>query len=144
MVRCYNRLIVAPTAAIAGQTFNVGAKNYTIAELALIVKEVVEQEIPGPEIRIVTEPSIDTRSYQVNSDKIKKYLDFEPLYTVSDAIRQLCAAFTDGRIPHPLSDDRYYNVKWMRLIWEEVYKNAPPSSFDPTKGHLSEIDVMHR
>jgi hypothetical protein len=47
-------------------------------------------------------------------------------------------------LPKPLEDDRYYNVKRMRRVWADVYRDAPPEKFDPKKGHLSELDVTHR
>lgn len=146
MVDCYITLLGAPEKLIAGETFNVGARNYTIMELAEIVRDSVTafQRKPGSIISIKVEPVIDERSYQVNSDKIKDVLGFVPTRTVQDAVRDLCDAFADGSIPNPLTDDNYYNVKRMRVIWKDVYKDAPPSKFDPVKGHLSEIDTMHR
>ena len=59
-------------------------------------------------------------------------------------MRGLCHAFEKGLIPNPMDDDIYYNVKQMHKVWADVYKGAEPSAFDPTKGHLSEIDVTQR
>jgi hypothetical protein len=88
--------------------------------------------------------TVDRRSYQVDSSKIKEVLGFVPKRDVRDAIRDLCAAFADAKIPNAMTDDRYYNVKRMRRIWTDLYKDAPPLKVDPTKGHLSEIDVLYR
>lgn len=147
MVDCYLALIEAPEEKIAGQTFNVGARNYTIAELAEIVRDVVNREFFDPfsnlaPITIKTEASMDERSYQVNSDKIKEVLGFVPRRTIQDGIIDLCEAFYKGLLPDSLTDDRYFNVKRMRRVWENIYANAPPSTFDPTQGHLSEIDML--
>lgn len=145
MMSAYRMVIRADSGLIAGQIFNVGAGNVSIARLAEIVRDVVAKEFSErPPARIEMTESVDPRSYQVNSDKIKDVLGFVPGFTVEDAVRDLCRAFRDGLLPDSLTNDRYYNVKRMRSVWSDVYKDAPPQSFDPAKGHLSEIDTLHR
>jgi len=146
MVDCYVALLKAPDEKIAGETFNVGAGNYSILHLAEIVKSAVEHwMVDGDDVKIeIDNSTFDKRSYQVNSDKIRNILAFVPKRAVQDAVFDLCKAFEDGRLTNTLTDDNYYNVKRMRVVWEEVYKDAPESSFDPTKGHLSEIDNLRR
>lgn len=145
MVDVYMMLLDAPADKIAGQTFNVGQRNYSISQLARIVQTVVQNLFPdGPPIAIRTEAVVDNRSYQVSSEKIARVLGYRPKRTVQDAVADLCFAFRDGLLPNSLEDDRYYNVKRMRTVWGDLYKDAPEPVFDPTKGHLSEIDVMHR
>lgn len=142
MVTCYGWLLDAPDEKIQGQTFNVGAKNYSIMQLAEIIKTIVEDKFPGgAPVNIKVEPVFDERSYQVNSDKIAEVLGFRPALRVQDAVYDLCFAFDRGLLPDSLTDTRYINVKRMREVWSELYKNAPPSTFDPNKGHLSEIDL---
>jgi nucleoside-diphosphate-sugar epimerase len=131
MVDCYQMLLEAPSNLIQGETFNVGQQNATIMELAEIVRGVVEEQLPLSPITIKVEPIHDERSYQVNSDKIKNVLGYKPKRSVESAVRALCHAFREDLLPDPLSNDIYYNVKQMRRIWEDVYKDAPPSAFDP-------------
>jgi len=102
---------MAPT-KIAGETFNAGYQNHTVAELGLMVKEVVEREMPhlGP-IEIETSPTDDLRSYHVSSEKIKRSLGWVPKRTIEDAVVDLCRAFRDGKLPNSLTDPKYYNVK---------------------------------
>jgi len=144
MVDCYIKLLEAPAVNVAGHTFNVGAGNYSINELAVMVKEVVELLFSSDVKISVDDSTFDKRSYQVNSDKIRDVVGFVPVRTVKQAVADLCAAFNDGRLTNTLEDDNFYNVKRMRVVWEEVYKDAPESSFDPTKGHLSEIDNLRK
>ena len=74
MVDAYHLLLTAPHDKIQGEVFNIGFDNHSIADLALIVKRVVEEEIPGrQEVDIVTTPPTTTRSYHVNSDKIRGF-----------------------------------------------------------------------
>jgi nucleoside-diphosphate-sugar epimerase len=107
----YVELLGLPDDMIAGQVFNAGYQNYTIAELAEMVRRVVEQEMPEKApIRIETTSTDDHRSYHVSSQKIAEKLGWVPKMTLEDAIRDLCNAFRGGKLPNSLTDDRYYNV----------------------------------
>lgn len=108
----YVELLDLPDGLIAGQTFNCGYQNHTVAELAEMVRQTVEREMPhlGP-IAIATTPSNDVRSYHISSAKIERELGWKPRRTLEDAVVDLCRAFAGGQIPNPLTDIRYYNVK---------------------------------
>jgi nucleoside-diphosphate-sugar epimerase len=110
-------LLVAPTEKVANQIFNCGYQNMTIMEIAHMVKKVVEQELPQKApIDIVTTPTDDNRSYHINSDKIKKTLGFAPKHTIEEAVRDLCRAFRESKIPNSFSDDRFYNVRTLKKL----------------------------
>lgn len=113
----YVLLLGLPSEKIQGQTFNAGYQNMSISDIALVVKKVVEEEFPGrPPIAIVTTPTDDIRSYHVNSDKIRDRIGFQPKRTVEDAVRGLCKAFREGKLPNSLTEDRYFNVKTMQKL----------------------------
>jgi nucleoside-diphosphate-sugar epimerase len=115
MVRLYQTMLALPPKEIAGETFNVGYRNLSVMEIAEQVKEVVEEEYPElGDIEIVRTPSDDNRSYRVTSDKIKNMLGFEPIFTVEDAIRDLCKAFREGKLPNSFDNPWYYNVKQLQ------------------------------
>jgi nucleoside-diphosphate-sugar epimerase len=108
----YISLLDTPVELIQGETFNAGFQNRTLADLAVIVKQVVEEEMPElAPIEIVTTSSDDLRSYHVSSDKIAKKLGFRPRYTIEDAVRGLCKAFKEGKLPNSFEDPSYFNVK---------------------------------
>ncbi len=108
-------LLIAPTEKIANQIFNCGFQNLSINDIAQIVKRVVEEEFPeNGNIPIETTTSDDLRSYHINSSKIKRVLGFEPKYSVEDAVRGLCKAFREGKLPKSFDDDRYFNVRTMK------------------------------
>lgn len=111
----YVELLETPADMIAGDTFNAAYQNYTVAEIAQMVKAVVEREMPerGP-IEVLTSPSNDLRSYHVSAQKIKATLGWEPKRSLEDAVRDLCAAFKAGKLPDSLSDDRYVNVRTVK------------------------------
>ncbi len=110
-------LINSPSDKIKDQTFNVGYQNLSIEEIANKVKNVVEDYFPEfGSIDIDTTPSDDNRSYHINSDKIKEELGFKPKLTIEDAVRDLCQAFKNGKIPNSFEDDFYFNVKRLKRI----------------------------
>ena len=110
-------LLAAPEEKIANQIFNVGFQNMSILDIAKTVKKVVEEEFPEKkDIPIEITESNDLRSYHINSDKIKLALGYQPKYSVEDAVRDLCKAFREGRLPNSFDDDSYYNVRTMKAI----------------------------
>lgn len=111
----YVQLLTMPAAKIAGEAFNAGYENHTVAQIADMVKKIVEEEFPekGP-IQIITSTSDDLRSYHISSRKIADKLGFTPRHTIEDAVRDLCHAFRAGKIPNSLDDDTYFNVKTVK------------------------------
>jgi nucleoside-diphosphate-sugar epimerase len=115
MCDLYQLLLELPDAKIAGETFNAGYQNNSIMEIANIVQEVVHEEFPEKgEIPIVTTPSNDLRSYRITSDKIAAKLGFTPKRTIEDAVRDICGAFKEGKLPDSMTDERYFNVKMLK------------------------------
>jgi len=117
MVAAYQLMIQAPADAIQGQTFNIGYENLSIADIARTVQRVVGEEFPDKrDLPIVTQESDDKRSYHINSDKIRRVLGFAPKHRVEDAVRDLCVAFREGKLPGSMEDPRYFNVRTMKAI----------------------------
>ena len=117
MCDLYKLLLEVPDEKIAGQTFNAGFMNMSIMEIAQIAKRVVQEMFPEKgDIPIVTTPTDDIRSYHVNSDKIKRVLGFEAKRTVEDAIRDLCVAFKQGKLPNSMQDTFYFNVRRLKEL----------------------------
>jgi nucleoside-diphosphate-sugar epimerase len=113
----YELLLGVPDEKIAGKTFNAGFMNMSIMEIAQIAKRVVQELFPEKgDIPIVTTPTDDIRSYHVNSDKIKRELGFEAKRSVEDAVRDLCAAFKQGKLPNSMQDTFYFNVRRLKEL----------------------------
>jgi nucleoside-diphosphate-sugar epimerase len=91
--------------------YNAGYQNYSVRELAEMVRDTL-----GDNIVIETTPTDDIRSYQVSSRKLKEELGFEARHTIQDAVRELKRAFDAGLLPNSLEDIRYYNIKTMLAI----------------------------
>jgi nucleoside-diphosphate-sugar epimerase len=113
----YVRLLELPAELIAGQAFNAGYENHTVAQLAELVRQVVEEEYPQKApIRVETTPSNDLRSYHVSSRKIGQRLGWKPRRTIEDAVRDLCRAFKAGRYPDSMTNDNYVNVRAIKKL----------------------------
>ena len=111
MVRSYILMLEAKKDDISGEVFNVGYDNLSIENIATKVKNIV-----GKDVMLKTTPTDDNRSYHISSDKIKKQLDFSPMFGVEDAIRDLKSAFEKKLLPDSLSNDVYFNIKRMEKI----------------------------
>jgi nucleoside-diphosphate-sugar epimerase len=111
MTDLYVESLEWPEEAISNKVFNVGYENRKIREIAELVKGVV-----GKSVDVVTTPSDDNRSYHISSEKIKRELGFLPKHTIEDAVHDLVSAFDAGKIPNPMEEKRYYNIKTMQAI----------------------------
>ena len=117
MIDLYCLFLTLPDEKIAGEIFNAGYQNYTVADTAKVVREVVMREMPEKgNIEIVTTPSDDIRSYHLSAEKIKRKLGFVPKRTIEDGARDLIAAFRAGKLPDSMSDIRYSNIKMMKAV----------------------------
>jgi nucleoside-diphosphate-sugar epimerase len=117
MCDAYKLFIEIDATKIQGETFNCGYENQSIADLAVVVKQVVEREFQElGKIDVVTTPSNDNRSYHINSEKIRQRTGFQPKFSVADAVTDLCKAFKAGLLPNSISHDRYYNVRTLKAI----------------------------
>jgi nucleoside-diphosphate-sugar epimerase len=111
MTDLYVQLLELPKERIAGKIWNAGYDNFTITEIAGMVRNVI-----GEHVKIVTTPTDDLRSYHVSSEKIKNDIGFVASHSLEDAVRDLKKAFDAGAIPESLTNDLYFNVKRMQRI----------------------------
>ena len=109
MVDSYILLLQSDDLALAGQVFNAGFENQKVKDLAEIVKEVI-----GQDVRMVTLPTEDNRSYHISSKKIYDELGFKATRTIRDAVIDIKNAFDQGKLTNSLNDERYFNIKRMQ------------------------------
>ncbi len=114
MADFYLGLLDAPTEKIAGEIFNVGFQNHSILEFARIVRDVTNSHFRQRDVEIETTPTLDLRSYRVDSKKALDVLGFRPRRTIQDAVADLCDAFRIGRFSAPADDALYNNVALMK------------------------------
>jgi nucleoside-diphosphate-sugar epimerase len=111
MCDVYRLMLRAPGATVRGEIFNAGYQNLSVDAIALLVKQVVEESIPGAPVAIEHQATDDLRSYHINSSKIAARLGFRPQRTIEEAVRDLCDAFVQGRLPGSMESDAYHNVR---------------------------------
>ncbi len=111
MVDSYLLLLESDDLEVAGQIFNAGFENQKVKELAQIVKEEI-----GQDVRMVTLPTEDNRSYHISSKKIYDELGFKASRTIRDAVIDIKKAFDQGKLPNSLNDERYFNIKRMQSL----------------------------
>ena len=111
MVEAYMVLLNAPNEKIAGRIYNAGYENQTVKEIAEAVQSVV-----GEDVKLITTPTDDNRSYHISSNKIKEELGFEATHTIRDAAQDLCNAFDKELLPDSLDNEMYFNIRRMQNL----------------------------
>lgn len=108
----YVELVKFPSDKINGGIYNAGYENYTIFEIAEMVRDVI-----NPDIKIIITETNDNRSYHISSEKIKNDLGLYPMKTIKDAVMDIKVASDKGLINW--DDINFYNVKKMKQIFTE-------------------------
>ena len=111
MVSLYLHLLELPSDTINGRVYNAGYENLSVMHIAELVRDVLLMDI-----EIDVSHTDDNRSYHVSSALMKKELGFFPTHTVEDAVRDLKTAFDSGKVPNPMQDSIYYNIRRMQQI----------------------------
>lgn len=111
MVEAYVALLDAPDQLIAGKIFNAGYENQSVEELALLV-----QDVMGDDVELIQTPTNDNRSYHISSARIREVLGFVPRHSIRDAVVDMKQAFDAGLLPNSLTDEKYFNIKRMQSV----------------------------
>ena len=111
MIRAYEILLTADKKLVNGQIFNAGWENQSVNQITETVKNIV-----GPDITIVRNKTDDNRSYHISSDKIKNVLNFQTMFTIEDAVRDLKEVFEKKLLIDTLNNDLYFNIKRMKNL----------------------------
>jgi nucleoside-diphosphate-sugar epimerase len=111
MTDLYVQSLAWDDAQIDGKVYNAGYFNQAVDELAEVVRERV-----GDDVEVVVEPTDDNRSYRIDSGKIKRELGFSADRSIGQAVDDLLDAFRAGKLPNPLTDPRYFNIKTMQTV----------------------------
>ncbi len=111
MVDLYTKCLSYPEKSIDGQIFNIGYENYSVMEIAEIVRSAV-----GSTVEIKRSSTDDLRSYHISSNKISDKLGFIPSHSIEDAANDLISAFNSDLIKNSLTDPIFFNVRKMKKI----------------------------
>ena len=95
--------------------FNVAYDNFTVGQVATLVKEAVDQAT-GESISVEIRNQQDFRNYKVDCAKAKQCLGFAPKYGVNDMIDSLWAHHAEYG---DMSQSAYYNIE----VFKQVMKH---------------------
>ncbi len=109
MCAAYLHLLEQPAEKIDGKIWNAGDTNYSILELAEMVKKVI-----GPQVEIEVQPTNDPRSYHVSGKRIRDEIGFHLTHTLEQAVQGVADAIRDGRLTDSLNNPLYFNIKQMQ------------------------------
>lgn len=111
MCQAYVDLINAEPSLVNREAFNIGFENFSVLEIANIVKKNIDHNIILEKVS-----SDDIRSYHVSSEKIKNAINFQAKYDIDSAVRDLKKAFENNFFKDPLSNEEFFNIKKMQKI----------------------------
>lgn len=112
IVRAYEVFLESPSEKVHCVPFNVGYQNCSVEETAIMIRNVLGDK----KIELEYVPSDDTRSYHINSDRMRDVLGFEPEHTVEEAILSIAEAYKSGKFTDPMNNTLYYNIRRMKEL----------------------------
>ncbi|MFC1952755.1 NAD-dependent epimerase/dehydratase family protein [Chloroflexota bacterium] len=118
--RAYIACMEAPLDVIHNQAFNVGQnkENYRIKDMAEVVKNIV----PGCQIEYTYEHGSDSRTYQVNFDKISTVLKeyYKPVWDIEKGVWQLYKGYqAHGLTLEEFTGNRYIRITQLKDLVNE-------------------------
>ncbi|MCS3429814.1 NAD(P)-dependent oxidoreductase [Klebsiella sp. BIGb0407] len=116
LTRLYTMLVERESLGeVCGTAINVGYENHTVTDIANQVKEIVDRYFLIS-VPINTINSDDVRSYRLDSRRVQQILGFEFIYSIRDAIVEICEQWQSGNFNDScdvLLDIRYHNLRNM-------------------------------
>jgi nucleoside-diphosphate-sugar epimerase len=95
--------------------FNVASSNYTVGEVADLVKEGVEDFL-GEKIALDIKAVQDYRNYKVSVEKAQKILSFKPRHTVDSIVRHLIKHYEKFK---DFDNPDFYNIAVFKSLEEQ-------------------------
>ena len=112
MCDAYLSILDADYKLVTGETFNVGFENYSVNQLANIVKKNMKKY----DIVIEKKETDDNRSYHISSKKIQQKISFTPKKNIDQAVKDLIKAFDKNLFTNSMNNEMYFNIKRMTNI----------------------------
>ena len=96
--------------------FNVASGNFTVGQVADLVKEELERET-GQRVRLDIRDVQDFRNYKVSCERAKVELGFQPQYSVKDMVAEIMAHRADYG---DFERDEFYNIRVFTALAERA------------------------
>lgn len=107
----YMRILEADKKLIDKEIFNIGDNNYSLSELAnLVKKESIHK------VSIIHEKSFDDRSYHISSNKFLQKFNFSFENGLKNAVRDLFYAFENKLLLDTFNNADYFNIQKIKKI----------------------------
>lgn len=118
VARAYMMALLAPSAKVNRQIFNISLGNFLVKDLAIVVAKTLKKYFKvNPKIIFENDDKKD-RSYSVSADKAKKILKFVPKVSVEESIVKMVRGIRASKMTD-FDNPIYYNIAWMRPILEK-------------------------
>jgi nucleoside-diphosphate-sugar epimerase len=102
-------IIECKTKKYSGEIFNIGYKNYSINQIANIVKSAITNEV-----RIIKTPDdSDKRNYHINFSKAKKYFKHKPKIEIYNSVKEIYKLLTNGKI---IKNKKTSTIEWYKYL----------------------------
>jgi nucleoside-diphosphate-sugar epimerase len=92
--------------------FNIASGNYTVGEIADVVKEIVESQL-NLKVRLKIKYLKDFRNYKVSFEKAMNVLSFKPRHNLESIVLNLVENLTKFE---DFSNPQYYNIEVLKSI----------------------------
>jgi len=122
MARAFIQVLKSSEEKINGQVFNVGSNenNFIVKEIAKIVESIV----PNSKVSFGDNVSKDSRTYNVNFDKIRNELGFRPKRKLEEGVREMYNKFIEISIDEKeFLDKKFYRLKYLKWLIEKKLVN---------------------
>lgn len=107
----YMRILDADKKLIDKEIFNIGDNNYSLSELANLVKKESNHKI-----NIIFEKSFDNRSYHISSNKFIQRFNFSFENGLKNAVRDLFYAFENKLLLNTFNNPDYFNIQKIKKL----------------------------
>lgn len=114
VVKGYTRAIECDS-SITG-IFNLSQDNCTIGRLAEEIKEEIEN-LTNKKITVQVKNVQDIRNYKVTNEKAKTVLDFQPVYTPRETVREIIKNTYNKNKEFDFNEKRYYNIRTFKSLF---------------------------
>jgi nucleoside-diphosphate-sugar epimerase len=111
VAKAFIKVLESETKLVNQEIFNIGLENVQIKNLAYLVRE----QLPFPvEIEVAPDDN-DARDYNVNFEKAKNRLRFEPSVSISLGIQEIYLSLKSGKVD---TGPKTVTVQWYKNILE--------------------------
>ena len=116
MCNFYEFLLEADSKLVGNKTYNISDENISIENIALKIQNILKKKYNLDITIKKVDSEDDKRSYHLNSNKIKKELNFNLKYSVDDAVNDMYLLLQNQKFKDSLTNDIYYNIRTLKKL----------------------------